>query len=370
MSNKLKRYVGLDLFRAILMLIGPAFHIALIFDTPEIITKVDTNNILLHNLLSITHSFRMEFFFLLSGFFSSYLIENKGAQYFWQNRIKRLFYPLVTSLIFILPLTIYTYDLIIEDNPLRTTSHLWFMITLSAVALIYYFYYPLIKKIIDLINNIPHFIIVSLLLTFLLIYTKLNEHAPFLQGTYGEQVRFFLLSSIPRNTTISILGSLLFYKSYKLSNLLGLTSTFIFITLNSIVRSVNFSEINPLNRILLIIIYAYSIAYLMLFIFNYFKNLEIKKSSVITFLVNSSLVIYLVHHPLIFLNTYLIDKIALDSYNFFIMIMVFTYIQSILFFIVLSQFQLTRICFGIKEKVNFYPYFKEKIKPSPFSNIE
>ena len=133
-----QRLVGLDLLRAILMLIGPIYHISYLFETNS--NLINTNNNFIYDLFSITHPFRMEVFFLLSGFFASFLIEQKGITFFKKNRVQKIYIPLLFSILIILPITIKLYY--INQNSYQINSqHIWFLISLALVFIPYSFFY-------------------------------------------------------------------------------------------------------------------------------------------------------------------------------------------------------------------------------------
>ena len=90
-------YYGLDQLRALLMLIGVLTHAASII-SPFYQWNYHSEryqDALIHNIVHITHFFRVEAFFLIAGFFSAMVLERKGKRYFLKGRYLRVLMPLI-----------------------------------------------------------------------------------------------------------------------------------------------------------------------------------------------------------------------------------------------------------------------------------
>ena len=57
------------------------------------------------------HLFRMQFFYLIAGFFAEMVYLKKGGKYFSQNRLKRILVPFIAGLLVIYPLTLGVFAL-------------------------------------------------------------------------------------------------------------------------------------------------------------------------------------------------------------------------------------------------------------------
>ena len=130
-----KRYHDLDALRAFAMLLGIALHAFCSFfplpiwpaqdaykpeiNLPEIYVQFFGNlgyevsssfNPFLVGLTAV-HGFRMQLFFLISGFFTAMLIRKRGLTELFKHRFKRIFLPLIISLpiiwITLIPAAIY-----------------------------------------------------------------------------------------------------------------------------------------------------------------------------------------------------------------------------------------------------------------------
>lgn len=78
----------------------------------------------------LTHSFRMPAFFLVSGILAAMLLSKRGAKRFWNQRQRRLLYPLIGGCLTIIPLTYLALGTSPKD-PLDLINngfmHLWFI---------------------------------------------------------------------------------------------------------------------------------------------------------------------------------------------------------------------------------------------------
>jgi glucans biosynthesis protein C len=90
------RYHGLDAARAIALLIGIFHHGIESFVTyvnSDWVTRDTQSSLVLDVLFYVSHVFRMQAFFLMSGFFAHLLYHRKGSREFISNRFKRLVLP-------------------------------------------------------------------------------------------------------------------------------------------------------------------------------------------------------------------------------------------------------------------------------------
>jgi peptidoglycan/LPS O-acetylase OafA/YrhL len=95
-----QRWQGLDAVRAGAMLLGVFFHAAWAYVpdiTPWYVVADVASRPAFALLTSVVHSFRMELFFTLAGFFAHLLLERRGAKGFLVDRAKRLLVPLVVA---------------------------------------------------------------------------------------------------------------------------------------------------------------------------------------------------------------------------------------------------------------------------------
>ncbi|MEM9159289.1 MAG: acyltransferase family protein [Verrucomicrobiota bacterium] len=98
----------LDSVRAFALLLGIVFHAALSFVPTFIgwaVMDVSTSSIVTSFIL-VSHSFRMELFFLIAGFFSHMTFHKKGARTFLRSRFTRIAIPFLVGWFILRPLIV------------------------------------------------------------------------------------------------------------------------------------------------------------------------------------------------------------------------------------------------------------------------
>ncbi|HHU4051594.1 acyltransferase family protein [Raoultella ornithinolytica] len=133
------RIVGLDLLRSIIMIFGPTLHASMIMGGAFGFNGYFNQSSINYAIFNYSHQFRMELFFIISGFFSSLVISRKGTDHYIESRKKRIFRPTILSLITILPITCMLMFYIKGDTDIKSYlsyRHLWFLVTLSMISLI------------------------------------------------------------------------------------------------------------------------------------------------------------------------------------------------------------------------------------------
>jgi glucan biosynthesis protein C len=100
-----ERLHHLDALRAFAMLLGVALHAAMSFT--QIGWPVEDAEAGGGAIVAVTaiHGFRMQLFFLLSGYFSMALLRHRGVRGFVRNRVQRIALPLALSCATVLPVT-------------------------------------------------------------------------------------------------------------------------------------------------------------------------------------------------------------------------------------------------------------------------
>ena len=101
----------LDAVRAFALLLGIVFHASMSFVPFFIgwaVMDVSTSSIVATFML-ISHSFRMELFFLIAGFFSHMTFHRKGASLFISSRLTRIAIPFVMGWFILRPLIIASW---------------------------------------------------------------------------------------------------------------------------------------------------------------------------------------------------------------------------------------------------------------------
>lgn len=105
------RFHSLDALRAFALLLGVVFHAAESFEASHRTWAiVDANpSTVLHVFRHASHSFRMEVFFLLCGFFARLLYHRRGWREFARNRFSRILVPFAVGWVILYPILVFLW---------------------------------------------------------------------------------------------------------------------------------------------------------------------------------------------------------------------------------------------------------------------
>lgn len=105
------RFHDLDALRAFALLLGVVFHAAESFEPGiEYWAIADSSpSLFLHWCRHACHSFRLEIFFLMAGFFARLVYHKRGWAAFIRNRFGRIFVPLVVGWCLLYPLLVFLW---------------------------------------------------------------------------------------------------------------------------------------------------------------------------------------------------------------------------------------------------------------------
>ncbi|MGL6021144.1 MAG: glucans biosynthesis protein MdoC [Gibbsiella quercinecans] len=318
-----QREFFLDSIRAYLMLLGIPFHLSLIYSSHSWAVNSANPSFSLTVLNDFIHAFRMQVFFVISGYFSFMLFGRYERHKWLKVRLERVAIPLLSSIPLItLPqffmLKYFTNKLDGWDtfsfyqkmnaSVWELISHLWFLLTLSLLtcACFYLFRFMLpTKEQEDSANENKKISLGSISLLFILyalLYIAAHRlilnfepkllsnglfnfvvmetlfYLPFfILGAYAFKYvwlkEIFLKPCLP-----AALGSLALLAAYMLNQSLLAQSDYMF-DVDILIKSV-------LGILMTNVVFSFGHVLL-----NY-------HSPRITYLVNASLFIYLVHHPL------------------------------------------------------------------------
>lgn len=147
------RIYGLDALRAIAMLLGIVLHASIaykIYPNPTWPSDNQYHSWFFDGLYLFIHSFRMQLFYLVAGFFACLLYKKIGESAFIRHRLKRIVIPFAGSLIFILPLTIapflYYKYFVADQLPVQAAKHLFYrqLFRWNGMAHLWFLYYLVI----------------------------------------------------------------------------------------------------------------------------------------------------------------------------------------------------------------------------------
>jgi len=346
------RYYGLDFARAVFMLLGIVYHSCLVYavDRKWRVTG-DETSYLFNNLSGFIHSFRMEGFYMIAGFFYAYVVAKYGARIALRERITRVAIPMI-----FVGLTFNSLMNILSDN--RTYSglvfyiidgqwigHLWFIGNL----IIYYLVTITIVEKISGIRCDDHNIwlmafislivlpVSSLAMCFIgnRIYSgnllfvnmcNLYKYLPyFIFGIFCWNIREWLLPLITTGRTAMMLAM---YSS-------------ILIAIEVIDTMMPLLLVHTLLEEVCNAVMAYASIMVLFLIGN-------RPSRLVSDLVDTSYTIYLLHQPLIIITfTFFICNIGLGMYSGFLAICTLVFSMSYFFHkAVVSQNRLLTFLFN------------------------
>ncbi|WP_145567035.1 glucans biosynthesis protein MdoC [Yersinia aleksiciae] len=342
-KNTNQREYFLDAIRAYLMLLGIPFHLSLIYSSHHWAVNSSHPSLVFTLLNDFIHAFRMQVFFVISGYFSFMLYQRYERQRWLQARLERVVIPLLAAIPLItLPqfFLLKNYTNKLQDWNSFTiyqkiniaiwelVSHLWFLLTLALLTGICFY---LFKRIKHNLQRVPAFIKgmnnigkVSLyVFLFVLIYSvirriifSLNPEMLFnsiFNFTVMETLfylPFFLIGAysfiyLPLKQVFltfspgALFASILLFAAYYVNQHTNSAEFFAF-ELDLIIKALMGVTMTNL---------VFSLGYKLL-------NCPSRR---ITYLVNASLFIYLVHHPLTLIyGTFITPQISNNGFGFIV----------------------------------------------------
>ncbi|CNF98804.1 glucans biosynthesis protein [Yersinia similis] len=207
-----------DAIRAYLMLLGIPFHLSLIYSSHPWAINSHHPSLVFTLLNDFIHAFRMQVFFVISGYFSFMLYQRPERLYWLQVLLERVVIPLLSAIpLIILPqlFLLKNYTPKLQDWHLLTIyqkinvaiweviSHLWFLLTLTLFTGICFYWFkkiknnaPLVPFFINEINNIGK---VSLLLVLYALGYSIIRRALFILNPeifFSSVFNFFFMETL------------------------------------------------------------------------------------------------------------------------------------------------------------------------------
>ncbi|HFZ8995338.1 TPA: glucans biosynthesis protein MdoC [Citrobacter freundii] len=336
-----QREYFLDSIRAWLMLLGIPFHISLIYSSHVWHVNSVESSWWLTLFNDFIHAFRMQVFFVISGYFSYMLFLRYPLKRWWKVRVERVGIPMLTAIpLLTLPQFImlqfvsgkaekwHTLSHYEKYNTLawELISHLWFLLVLVVLTTLGLGVFRLMKKRAEGLNGRLNatFSLTRLTLLFFIFgicYAALRRaifltYPPVLSdGMFNFVVMqtlfylpFFILGAQafinPSLKALFItpsrgcyLGAALAFIAYLLNQRYGSGEAWMYETEYVITMLMGLWMVNV----------VFSLGYRLL---NF-------QSARVTYFVNASLFIYLVHHPLtLFFGAYITPHIASNALGF------------------------------------------------------
>lgn len=323
MNNKpAQREFFLDSIRAWLMLLGIPFHISLLYSTHSWHMNSATPSWWLTLFNDFVHAFRMQVFFVISGYFSYMLFLRYPVKKWWKVRVERVGIPFLTAIpLLTLPQFImlqyvkgktdswHTLSFYDKYNTLawELVSHLWFLLVLVVLTSVGVMLFRSIhrrqmRRRADMFDSVSMGKLTVIFLLLGLAYAALRRillivYPPILSdGLFNFVVMqtlfyipFFILGALafihPHLKTLftkpskwCMAASLLGFIAYRLNQHYGSGDAWMYETEYVITMVLGLWMVNV----------VFSFGHCLL-------NFQSKR---VTYFVNASLFIYLVHHPL------------------------------------------------------------------------
>lgn len=316
LSATIQREHYLDYIRAALMLLGIPFHVSLIYSSHQWVVNSTPESLPLSLFNDVIHAFRMQVFFVISGYFSCMLYQRYPLGKWLNVRLTRLLIPMLTAMVLItLPQFIFIlhHTSAISDwgdagfwqrmniSVWYLVSHLWFLLTLSLITVLSA---PLLRAILQrgLWSRVPPGALPLLFAALGVAYALFQTlSALLLPAVSGSAAFNFLVMNTLLYLPFYLLGALSFANAAHKSNLTRISLPDGLLTL----LVVGLYLLNENTRAFGG--HAFSVQLFLLFIIGLMMTKAVltmghrllnRESRVVTYFVTASLFIYLVHHPL------------------------------------------------------------------------
>ena len=350
---------GLDELRAALMLIGVFWHAAAVLSpfAAFVYASPYHQSMALYASIYPEHLFRMEAFFMVSGFLAQMTLTRKDKQVFWRARLKRVLVPLLLGCLGV-NFVLQVFGSIFMDyqwahyDLWRWVMHGWFLICLMVFATIDML---LPRGVFARMGLLPCLLVVTIgwLGYAALIYW--NGESWNLGGDISTLYNFFVLHGV-QYYPFYFAGSLLYFHQDildKISHraLWGLALLALTTTALTYVNGLHFYEPFPPDTEGMILqrlnqmVSSGSIAFLL---FWYFYHVQREANRVVRYLINSAIVIYLVHHPLVIMLGWMLDDPGLSNSQFYLLLLTLTFVFSYLCYEGVRRIGWLRVTFGLK----------------------
>jgi len=354
------RNIGLDLLRAGLILEGVLLHASrsLPSDNTWLYVAEREASPLFTALLSLIHTFRMEVFFFLSGMFSALIILRKGQAFFTDNRRKRVFLPLITAYIFIPPLMFVVeglmnnrvIDLAGALHSYSKVHHLWFLASLSIMSLVVpnAFYnwasrmfgklpLPALMAVLVILGNacfVLKFVlkdhgdfvdIIPVTARFLVYYT-----AGYALYVNRERIAHYANNFLMNGWLIGALAIAMWLGFYAVE--LGMLKG-------------PMKYLPTLAGSVLSVMLSYWLVFT-------FERVHVKENRLLTSIVDSALIIYLLHYPVVIIFSWLLDSWLPANWSIIYVLIDFAIgmAASAICYMIIKRSRVASMLFGLKPK--------------------
>lgn len=313
------------------MMLGVVIHSAFIFSTYTWRVTSEVHLKVFSQIIDFIHSFRMESFYIIAGFFSMLVMKKYSLQHFIKSRFFRLGVPLLFCG-FTLNIVMLGYSYTNEFNlsNLLTVSfwlhggwlaHLWFLANLIGYSIILYFTInlPSFKY-----TKTNYWIFVIVVVLFQMILSRISWRIP--SEKLNNTFVFFDISKFIRYIPFFWIGIKMFVNKELYEKLLSIN------IFNSIVVILYFViKAYPINGYIEEVISAlYGLSFPCL-LFSVFKFFFDKRNKFVESVSDASYTIYLLHQPFIVLWGFFILRIEMPYWVHFLLILIPAWLLPYLF---------------------------------------
>lgn len=322
------RYYGLDLARAVFMLLGLVYHVSMVFrvDREWRVTHEQQSsvfNIITHFL----HGFRMDGFYLLSGFFFLLIVEKYGEKKALLDRLAKLGVPMLVVGFTLNTVMNYLSVNFIFDSAWnyivngRWLAHLWFLGNLIGYCTVTVLF---VRRLIVVASK-PQPLWLLIFVTFFLTPTisVIGTRAP------NTTLLFLSLNSFFIYLPFFLLGLFLYAQKKTFLELLTLRNFLISLILSTVLYlASDLMKIAELSFTLNMLFIKCANTLLAIGLIALFNTLGNKPSTHVSKLVNSSYSIYLLHMPLIVIYQHALQNIAVNVTAHFLLLLTLVFTTS------------------------------------------
>ncbi len=367
------RLLYLDNLRSFALFLGILFHAAIVY-APKIgyaIQAKERADVFGYFCYYI-HSFRMPLFYLISGYFSALVWQKKGMGNYMLGRIQRILIPMVLGLVFLAPIQYFLVVKIHHPNlsyfqfypnffsmDYFAHSHIWFLVDLTLFSILFFLFPKLwIEKIAGLFPKNENFCFLGYVI--LTVSLTILGHSFFPRGddvygidklTFIYQFGFFLVG------ILSFYGKTIFEVIERGSTIASLNWL-----LAGFVVFLSFYQLeisDPLwmpyftygieKRGLHILLWCLSpFIWTKFFVLAFERYINVSNSFTV-YLVDSSLPIYLLHHPISLLIAYYFREWDANVYLKFLLHTMIVFSSSFLIYdTLIKNTTILRKAFGLK----------------------
>lgn len=370
------RFHSLDHLRSFALLLGLLFHAAIVYadDIHYAIQNAERSQILSYFCYWV-HSFRMPMFYILAGFFSSLVWEKKGSKPFIRGRASRVFVPTVLGLLFLAPIQYYLMALV--KNPELEfinfvkqfftvehfeQSHIWFLVNLLAYSLLFIFFPKTwlqfqITRSSKSKEKISFLFAVGLGFLWILCFHFFFPKGEEIFGTYKLSF-FFQLFYFFIGAYFYYQGSLVSWSwKTKTEGILWISFSIVCLLIfrelelsDPLWKRIEWVPLVPrLIHLFLWILLPFLWTYSLVSIFFLFAKNEGRFGN---YLLDASLPVYLVHHPVSLGVAFFLIRWELSLFTKFTLHLILVFMISFgIYHFLIRPWSLVRIFFGLKPKL-------------------